>query len=275
MLAGISAPYYARLEQGTSRRASPDVLDAVARALELDDEERRHLHNLAATPRRRPSRRLAPERLALPLAQLLPTLHNIPALVLGLRLDVLAWNPLGHALLYSHLDAARCGRPADRPNSAVFTFLDPHTRELYADWPRKTRAVVGHLRMVAGRYPGDPQLTSLLGELTMRSSEFARLWADHTVGSCEGSTYTLHHPLVGAMTVQQQTLHPASASDQQLVTFTVEPDTASAEAMHLLADHKGASANICQEPRARRRPDDHRSASSQAVWRAASPMQSE
>lgn len=234
LLAGVSAPYYARLEQGTSRNASSEVLDALARALDLDEGERRHLHDLAASPRHRAARQLVAEGLAPPLAQLLPALHDVPALVLGMRLDILAWNPLGHALVAGHIDPTSVDRPSERPNSAVSAFLDPHTVELYADWPRKARAVVGYLRMIAGRHPDDPLLASLLGELTIRSPEFTRLWADHSVGSCEGSSYTLRHPSVGSITVDQQTLHPVGAAGQSLVTFTVAAGTPSEEALRLL-----------------------------------------
>lgn len=239
LLAGVSAPYYARLEQGTSRNASPEVLDAIAHALDLDGSERRHLHDLAAAPRDRSSRRRpAPEdgteRLAPALAQLLPALREVPALVLGRRLDVLAWNPLAHALLAGHLEPDLVDRPEQRPNNARSVFLDPHTIELYADWPRKARAVVGHLRMTAGRHPDDPRLATLIGELTMRSPEFARLWADHTVGSCEGSTYPLRHPLVGPIIVSQQTLSPIGVTEQSLVTITTTPGSASEEALGLL-----------------------------------------
>lgn len=239
LLAGVSAPYYARLEQGTSRGASPGVLDALAGALDLDEGERRHLHQLATARRRRPPGRPPAERppaehLAPALAQLLPALGQVPALVLGRRLDVLAWNALGHALVAGHLDRSRADRPAERPNSAVLAFCDPRSRELHADWPAKARAVVAHLRAVAGRHGGDPLLAALIGELTAASEEFARLWADHGVAPCGGSTHALHHPLVGPLTVHQQTLQPVGAADQCLVTFTATAGTASEEALRLL-----------------------------------------
>ncbi len=233
LLAGVSASYYARLEQGTSFHASAEVLDALARALELDEGERRHLHDLADRRRLgRPDRPTA-ERVAPALAQLLLALDGVPALVLGRRLDILAWNPLGHALIADHLDVGRVDRPAERPNSAVLAFLDPRARTLYADWSGKARAVVSQLRLVAGRHPDDALFAALIGELTIRSPEFALLWADHAVGSCDGSTYTLDHPLVGSITVNQQTLQPSGA-DQSLVTFTVDADTASEAALRLL-----------------------------------------
>lgn len=234
LLAGVSAPYYARLEQGTPHRASPEVLDALARAMGLDEGERTHLHDLAAAGRRRQPGGPEDERLAPALAQLLAALDGVPALVLGRRLDVLAWNPLGHALVAGHLDASRVDRPAERPNSAVLAFLDPRTRELHADWPAKARAVVGHLRAVAGRHADDPLLAALVAELARRSPEFARLWADHAVAPCGGSTYVLRHPVVGELAVHQQALAPVGAADQSLVTFTTTAGTPSEEALRRL-----------------------------------------
>jgi transcriptional regulator with XRE-family HTH domain len=220
-LAGVSPPYYARLEQGTSRHASPEVLDALAGALDLDPVERRHLHELARPRRRTPGGGTPAEPIAPALAQLLPALGDVPALVLTRALDVLAWNPLGHALVAGHLDPSAPRRRADRPNTALAAFLDPDTARLYADWPRKARAVVGHLRGSLARHPGDPRLAFVTGTLAARSPEFARLWADHAVTDCQGGSYLIDHPLAGPVTVTQQTLNPVGAADQSLVTFTL------------------------------------------------------
>lgn len=151
-LAGVSVSYYTRLEQGQSLNASPQVLDAIARALRLEEAERLHLQNLArssATGSVR-GRRPAPERVTEATGQLLEALVHVPAIVTGRRSDVLAWNRLGHALFAGHLDPGTPDRPAQRPNMARLVFLDAHTRDLYADWPAKARAVVGNLRLVAG-----------------------------------------------------------------------------------------------------------------------------
>ncbi|MFC1408234.1 helix-turn-helix domain-containing protein [Streptacidiphilus sp. N1-12] len=236
LLAGVSAPYYTRLEQGQSLNASPGVLDAIAGALQLDESERLHLQTLARTGARRTRpRRPAPERVAPATEELLHALGDVPAIVLGRRHDVLAWNPLGHALFAGHLDPDGPGRPAERPNMAALVFLDAHVRELYADWPSKARAVVGNLRLTVGRYPDDALLTSLVGELTVKSSEFGSMWADHRVQACDVARYQMRHPLVGALTVTQQSLAAPQRKGQLIIVATAAPGSASSHALTLLA----------------------------------------
>ena len=243
LLAGVSSSYYTRLEQGASCHASVEVLDAIARALRLEETERLHLRDLATACRHRATvRRPPPERLAPAVRDLVGALAEVPVVVTGRRSDVLAWNTLGHALLAGHLDPTGPERPADRPNMARLVFLDPHTRELYADWPAKARAVVGNLRLVAGRYPQDTRLTSLIGELATRSPEFASLWADHRVRACDTAEYELRHPLVGSLTVGQQTLTGASEPEQSVVVVTTTPGSASRAALQLLAQATAAGA---------------------------------
>ncbi|MER8187262.1 helix-turn-helix transcriptional regulator [Kitasatospora sp. NPDC094015] len=236
LLAGVSASYYTRLEQGQSQSASPEVLDAIARALRLDESERLHLHDLAAVDRDRPRRRArrpAPERVGEAARQLLDVLTDVPAIVLGLRSDVLAWNRLGHALFAGHLDFDAPQRAAQPPNMARLVFLDSHTRALYADWPGKAAAVVGNLRLVAGRHPEDAMLHALVGELSSRSTEFATMWADHRVRACTVAPYEMQHPLVGTLTVIQQTL--SHGPGPNVVVATTEEGSASRAAVTLLA----------------------------------------
>jgi transcriptional regulator with XRE-family HTH domain len=236
MLAGISTPYYTRLEQGQSRNASPEVLDAIARALRLEESERAHLHALARTPRRaEKAARPRPERVPPTTLALLSALGGTPAIVIGRRSDVLAWNREGHALFAGHLDPDGPGDPRERPNMARLVFLDAHIRDLYADWPAKAKAVVGNLRSTAGRHPGDPVLAGLIGELTMRSPEFAAMWADHRVVPCDVADYEMRHPLVGTLTVTQQTLQSPQGGGPALVVATAEPGSPSATALTLLA----------------------------------------
>ncbi|WP_225851239.1 helix-turn-helix domain-containing protein [Streptomyces sp. HPF1205] len=256
LLAGVSASYYTRLEQGESLSASPEVLDALAGALLLDESERRYLHDVARTSRRRPrGRRPAPERVSEPTRQLLNALGNVPAIVLGRRSDVLAWNRLGHALFAGHLDPGAPERPEERPNMTRLVFLDPHVRELYADWPSKARAAVGNLRLVAGRHPEDAALHTLVGELSAKSPEFAAMWADHRIRACSVASYEMRHPLVGSMTVTQQTL--SNGPGPVIVVATTEPDSPSRGALTLLAQatvppgHSPCSAEPARtEPRA-------------------------
>jgi transcriptional regulator with XRE-family HTH domain len=233
LLAGVSASYYTRLEQGQSSSASAEVLDALAVALRLDESARRHLHDLAKVDRRRP-RNLGPvqESVTVAAGQLLAALADVPAIVLGRRADVLAWNRLGHALFAGHLDFGAPTTPAGRPNMARLVFLDSHTRELYTDWPGKARAVVGNLRLVAGGQPEDAALYALVGELTSKSAEFAAMWADHRVKACAVAGYEMRHPLVGTLTVLQQTL--SSGPGPTVVVATTEPGSSSQAALTLL-----------------------------------------
>ncbi|SFE00896.1 hypothetical protein SAMN04487819_106228 [Actinopolyspora alba] len=161
-------------------------------------------------------------------------MDGVPALVLGRRTDVLAWNALGHALLAGHLDFHSPDNPAGRPNTSRMLFLDPHCRELYTDWKRKARAVVGNLRITVGRHPQDPLLAELIGELTMNSPEFVALWNDHRVAPCDATSYELHHPVVGTVTVTQQTLAIARSPEQVLIVCTTSTGSPSEEALALL-----------------------------------------
>ncbi|WP_258948704.1 helix-turn-helix domain-containing protein [Lentzea californiensis] len=231
-LAGVSSSYYTRLEQGHSTGASPEVLDALATALRLDESERQHLHVLATPVKQARVRRPAAERVDEATAQLLAALADVPAVVLGLRSDVLAWNRLGHALFAGHLDFAAAGQ-AVRPNMARLVFLDPHTRELYADWQSKARAVVGNLRLVVGRHPDDAALHELVGQLSAKSTDFASMWADHRVKACATAVYEMRHPLVGPLTVTQQTL--SNGLGPSVVVATARPGSSSHTALALLA----------------------------------------
>ncbi|MFJ3877779.1 helix-turn-helix domain-containing protein [Streptomyces sp. NPDC090077] len=234
LLAGVSASYYARLEQGHAHNASPEVLDALARALDLDEAERRHVHDLAGLAARRPAARRPPaERVDEATRRLLESMPEVPAVLTGRRADVLAWNPLGHALFAGHLDPAAPDRPADRPNMAALIFLDPYLREIYGTWESKARAAVANLRYAAGRHPDDVLLGALVGELSMKSDEFATLWADHRVRPCTSAEQRMWHPLVGELTVTQQALRVTD--DQTLLVATAPAGSAHHTALRLLA----------------------------------------
>ncbi|TGB41069.1 helix-turn-helix transcriptional regulator [Mycolicibacterium peregrinum] len=233
-LAGVSVSYYTRLEQGQSVNASEAILDALARALQLDVHEQAHLRELASQ-RVQPPRRPPAERVSTFTRDLLRSLDDLPVLVIGRRTDVLAWNALGHALLAGHLDFTSVDHPATRPNLARLLFLDPHTRDLYADWGRKVRTVVGSLRRAAGRYPDDALLSALIGELSVKSPEFVALWADHRVKPCEADSYDMRHPLAGSLTVTMQNLAITRDIDQSLCVVTTAEGSSSADALQLLA----------------------------------------
>jgi transcriptional regulator with XRE-family HTH domain len=234
-LAGVSVAYYTRLEQGQSIAASDSILDALARALQLRDDERIHLFELA---RPRPARRRRsprPEHATPGGLQLLDAMRDVPALILGRRNDVLAWNRLGHALLAGHLPFDAPQGPAQRPNVVRMLFLDPHTRELYRDWDDEAALVVASLRFVAARYPDDRALAELVGELSMNSPEFAALWAKHVVKLCSSGTKHLHHPEVGNLDTHYQALHLPDADGHRLLTHTAPAGSGSVSALRLLA----------------------------------------
>ncbi|SES32186.1 helix-turn-helix domain-containing protein [Lentzea albida] len=234
-LAGVSASYYVRLEQGQALHASQEVVAALARALQLDPDEHAHLRELARPRRGRPAPKPPAEKVSPDTAELITTLAHVPAILLGRRGDVLAWNPLGHALFAGHLDFTSPERPADRPNMTRLVFLDAHTRALYGNWTAKARAVVGNLRLTAGRHPDDRDLTALVGELATRSPEFATMWADHRVRACDSTAHRMHHPVAGEVLVNQQTLRVPHAPDQTLTVVTAPPGSAAQAGLTLLA----------------------------------------
>ncbi|MEU0927168.1 helix-turn-helix transcriptional regulator [Streptomyces malaysiensis] len=232
-LAGVSVAYYIRLEQGLSLNASPQVLDALATALRLDDAERRHLHTLSGDARQS-RRRLPAERVTAAVRQLMDALGDSPVVVLGRRSDILAWNRTGHALFAGHLAPDSPDQAATRPNTARMVFLDAHTRDLYVDWPRKARDVVGKLRQAVGKYPDDPHLASLVGELTMRSPQFATLWAQHRVRAWGMNEYRMRHPTVGELDVLQHSLPVPRGEGIRLMVTTAAPGSAAQAALRLL-----------------------------------------
>lgn len=233
-LAGLSAGYYSRLEQGQSANASDAVLHALARVLCLDDDERAHLFVLARPGRAR-QRRIRPERLRPRLRALLDSFADLPAVIIGRSTDVLAWNAMGHALLASHLDIRSPDRASGRPNIARMLFLDPHTRDLYMDWRQKAGDTVAGLRQTAARYPHDRVLAQLIGELTMNAREFAAMWNSRPVRTCSFYEREFRHPLVGRMTLANETVALPEDEGQLLGLFYAEPNSPAAAALHLLA----------------------------------------
>jgi transcriptional regulator with XRE-family HTH domain len=234
-LAGISINYYTRLEQGQSANASDSIIDSLARALLLDDAERAHLYALARpvpAKRRRPARPEVPSRGALRLVESMP---DVPGLLLGRRNDILAWNSLGHALLAGHLDPAAPQRPESRPNLLRLLFLDPHTRDLHRNWGDEAAVAVASLRYTAAQYPDDRLLAELIGDLSINSPDFARLWAKHDVRLCSSGTKLLRHPEVGDLDLHYEVLHLPDSDGQRLLTHTASPGSASADALTMLA----------------------------------------
>ncbi|MEU5718570.1 helix-turn-helix transcriptional regulator [Streptomyces sp. NPDC020403] len=235
-LADVSVEYYAKLERGNLAGASPAVLEAVARALKLDDAERAHLLNLARAadgsdaltrPRRRTSRSWTPHR---SLQWTLDAITAGPAFVRNGRMDVLAANPLFEAF-YSDL-YANCG---NQQNLARFTFLDPAARRFYPDWDVFADITVAIVRTEAGRNPYDKDLHDLVGELSTRSDEFRTRWGAHNVRLHSTGTKHFHHQTVGDLTLAFEGLDMTAEPGLTLTIYTAEPSSASAEGLRLLA----------------------------------------
>jgi len=239
MLAGVSTDYYARLEQGRLRGVSASVLDAVARALQLDAAERQHLVDLALPA---PARRRAPQRVQRvrpAVGVLLDALELQPAFVMGDRMDVLAANWMAHHLMGGWLDD-----PRNERNLARFVFLDPEARELHADWEAMAEEAVATLRLYAGQHPDDPELSRLIGDLSIQSPDFARWWSAHDVRSRSHGVKRYRHPQVGDVTVHCEALEFPGANHQRLCIYTAEPGSPSDTALRLLAAMRPASVAV-------------------------------
>jgi transcriptional regulator with XRE-family HTH domain len=233
-LAGVSATYYTRLEQGQSTNASDAVIDSIARALDLNDDERAHLHDLARPVRARRRRPGRPDHARPGIILLLNAMDDIPSVAIGKRNEVLAWNRLGHLLLAGHLDFDAPQRPADRPNLTRMLFLDPHTRELHRNWRDEASLAVASMRFVAAQFKDDRDLAELIGELTLHSKQFASLWAKHPVQRCMTGIKQFRHPVVGDFDLGFEVLHLPDANGQRLITHTAEPDSPAEAALALL-----------------------------------------
>ncbi|MFG3349987.1 helix-turn-helix transcriptional regulator [Streptomyces sp. NPDC048018] len=236
-LADMSVEYYAKLERGNLAGVSPSVLEALARALQLDDAERAHLLNLARTADgsdvlNRPRRRRTKDQWR-PHRSLQWTLDAItagPAFVRNGRMDILAANPLARAF-YADVYAA----PGNQANLARFNFLDPASRRFYPDWDLFADVAVAILRTEAGRNPHDKDLHDLVGELSTRSEEFRTRWGAHNVRHHGTGTKRFHHPAVGELTLAFEGLDMAAEPGLTLTIYTAEPGSPSEEGLRLLA----------------------------------------
>jgi transcriptional regulator with XRE-family HTH domain len=233
VLAGVSTDWYIRLEKGHIAGVSDDVLDAVARALQLDEAERTHLFNLAraAKPGRTPRRRAKPQ-LRPSVQRILDSMTTTAAFVRNGRLDILATNPLGHALYAPVLD-----NPAHHGNIARFNFLDPAAEDFYPDVDAACDTTVALLRTEAGRDPHNRELTDLIGELATRSDAFRTRWGAHDVRLHRAGLKCFHHPAVGDLDLDFDSLDlPSDTADKLTLTaYTAEPGTPTADALALLA----------------------------------------
>ncbi|PXX56526.1 helix-turn-helix protein [Nocardia tenerifensis] len=238
VLAGVSTEWYTRLEKGHIGGVSEDVLDAVARALRLDDDERTHLFDLARSSRpasRTPSRRRDVE--VPPQVQwLLDSMTMSSAFVRNGRTDIIAENPLARAVFAPMFDSATVDRRG-RPNIARYVFLDRGAHDFFVDWDTAGNATAALLRAEAGREPRDRALRELVGELSTLSSEFRGLWAAHDVLIRHDGIKRLQHPDVGhlELTFHDLDLPLPGRTVHNLITYTAEPGSTSEDRLKLLA----------------------------------------
>ncbi|MEX1654384.1 helix-turn-helix domain-containing protein [Streptomyces pseudovenezuelae] len=229
-LAAISVDYYTRLEQGRVRASTP-VLATLARALRLDHDQQHYLYQLAGRtddqPRRH--RRAQPQRVRPAMRRLLHQLTHTPALVLGKRLDILAWNATATAL-YTDFSAV----PAHHRNYLRLMFTDPAIRGLHREWAHDARDAVAALRMEAGADSDDPDLARLVGDLTLEDADFRTWWAQQRVNSATYGTKHYRHPLVGDLTLDCDTWAANDGSGQRLMVLTAEPGSPSHDALRIL-----------------------------------------
>lgn len=233
LLAGVSIDYYVRLERGHLAGASEEVLDAVAKALQLDDAERAHLYDLARAAAKRPARRTKRARGPLPdsVVRVLESMGDSPAFIRNGRLDILATNHLGRAL-YSPLFTEDAPSPV---NIARFQFLDPRGSDFFPDWDASLNTTVSLLRTEAGRAPHDTDLTGLIGELVTRSEDFRTAWAKHNVRLHYTGRKSIRHPAVGVLTLDFDAMELPAQPGLTLTAYTAAPGTPDHDALQLLA----------------------------------------
>jgi transcriptional regulator with XRE-family HTH domain len=235
-LAGVSVEYYAKLERGAIGGASASVLDAVARALQLDDAERAHLFDLARAAdgipmsgrARRRGGKAAAFRPSLNWA--IESITGAVAFVRNAQQDLLATNALGRAFY-----APVIGDGGRTPNLARFQFLDPASREFYPDWDRFAEMCVAIMRAEAGRDPHNRGLQELVGELSTHSDVFRRLWAAHDVRSHGSGTKRFQHPVVGELVLAYEEFAITAEPGLALYVYSAEPGSESAQRLQLLA----------------------------------------
>jgi transcriptional regulator with XRE-family HTH domain len=225
MLAGVSSDYYVRLEQGRDQHPSQQVLDGLARALQLDDDAAAYLRHLATPPPGRRRRTPPPEKAPAGIVQLIASWSQTPAYIHGRYMDVLAANPLATAMAPYYVKGENLVRAA---------FLDPRVRDMYGDWEHVTETTVASLRALVGPDLNDPRLNELVGELSVRSERFRRLWARHDARPKRSGTIRINHPVVGPLELRYERLPIPDTDRQTLSVYHAAPASPSAQALALL-----------------------------------------
>ncbi|MFJ4657031.1 helix-turn-helix domain-containing protein [Nocardia sp. NPDC088792] len=233
LLAAVSVDHYTRLEQGRVAAASDNLLAGIARALKLTDEEHEYLRMLVQARPVRRQRASVPE-IGAALRDLLDAMAT-PAVVLGPRTDILAWNS-GMTALFMDFGEI----PLEQRALARMVFLEPRVRGLFVQWEQVAMEAVERLRMVAARTPGDPLLARLVGELSVHDADFRRWWAGHGVRTPSGGRKRIRHPVVGELELDWQVLQVLTAPDQSLVTYTAPVGSPTHEALRILASWTAA-----------------------------------
>jgi transcriptional regulator with XRE-family HTH domain len=250
LLAGMSVEYYSRLERGNLAGVSEEVLEALSRALELDDAERAHLHDLAraATSRATPRKRAQPESIRQSLQATIDAITSAPAVINNGRGDMVAANAFARAL-FSEMFVHSSRRPV---NNARFVFLDPRATAFYRDWSKAADDTVATLRTQAGRDPYDRALSDLVGELSTQSEEFRTRWAAHNVRQHYTGSKRVRHPAVGDIELTYEVFDVSTDRDLRLVVYTTQPGSTSEDALKLLASWTATPAQIGEDLSTRR-----------------------
>lgn len=225
-LAGVSIAHYTRLEQGKGNSVSDEVLDAIGAALRLDTDESAYLHRIARRPR--PCAGAATSHVPPGLRYLLKSFVMTPALVVGRHTQIVGWNQLAVAV-FGDFPAL----PENRRTLSHLLFTEPYLRELHrTGWERAAREHVAHLRVLLGRYRGDPGLAAHIDHMRDLSADFAQMWEEHPVAQVRYRVHVLHHPVVGELTLHGELIAlPDEPSCCGLDLFAAEPGSASEQAL--------------------------------------------
>ncbi|MEV4290608.1 helix-turn-helix transcriptional regulator [Nonomuraea bangladeshensis] len=250
VLAGVSTDWYTRLEKGHISGVSEEVLNAVARALQLDAAERAHLFDLARAASARPRSRRPVQKVRTGLQRMLDAMSDAPAIIRNGRMDIVAANLLGRAMYWPVFQSRRTGPP----NIARFQFLDPAGRDFFPQWDTAADTIVALLRTEAGRDPYNKDLTDLVGELCTRSDDFRGRWAQHDVRLHHTGTKTFHHPAVGELILDYESMDLHADPGLNLTVYTAAPGTPAHDALRLLASWAATQENGVRSPQDDRSP---------------------